>query len=70
MYFKVVVTEELLVHSVCIGIDGSQEHSNGQRHTHLLYTHKPNISSRIVSSEIEINATKITSFCRRLIVDE
>jgi len=31
LYFKVIVIEELLVHSVGIGIDGSQEHSNGER---------------------------------------
>ena len=34
--FKVVVIEELLVHSVCIGVDGSQEHSNRLKHRHLL----------------------------------
>lgn len=40
LHFKVIVIEELLVHSVCIGVDRSQEHSNGQNHRHLLYIHQ------------------------------
>ena len=30
LFFKVVVIEELLVHCVCVGVDGSEEYSSGQ----------------------------------------
>ena len=38
LFFKVIVVQELVVHGVSIGINGSQEDSNRERQTHT-HTH-------------------------------
>lgn len=72
LYFKIIIIEELLVHSVCVGIDGPQEHSDRQKCTHLLYKPKQNtqIKWRRIKEKRTSMLQKITPSCSSLIVDD
>lgn len=61
LHFKVIVIEELLVHSLCVSIDSSQENSKGQKCKVLVDTQTKYTKYSIRRNKNQSN--KITPVC-------